>query len=177
MFSMTGATDDSNNYRGIALSNILLKVLDWVVLILFDKELKNDENQFGFQEESSANMCTWTAIETINYFVNRGSPVYACLLDYRKAFDYCNHVIMFKNLLSRNMNKVFIRLLIVMYLNQTCYINWQQTHSSLFSVTNGTRQGGVFSPRGGLQHIWIHSYQDSGQVDLVVGLLDIGWEV
>ena len=93
-----GATDNSNNYRGIALSSIILKVFDWVVLILFDKELKNDENQFGYQAESSANMCTWTAIKTINYFVNRGSPVYVCLLDYRKAFDYCNHVIMFRNL-------------------------------------------------------------------------------
>ena len=82
-----GATDDSNNYRGIALSSILLKVFDWVVLLLFDKELQNDENQFGYQTESSANMCTWTAIETINYFVNRGSPVCVYLLDYSKAFD------------------------------------------------------------------------------------------
>ena len=40
-----GATDDSNNYRGIALRSILLKVFDWVVLLLFDKELQNDENQ------------------------------------------------------------------------------------------------------------------------------------
>ena len=143
-----GATDDSNNYRGIALSSILLKVFDWVVLILFDRELVNDENQFGYLEESSANMCTWTAIETINHFVKKGSPVYACLLDYRKAFDYCNHVIMFKNLLNRNINRVFIRLIIVMYL-QTCYIKWQHICSDPFSVTNGTRQGGVFSPRGG----------------------------
>ena len=84
-------------------------------------------------------MCTWTAIETINHFVNLGSPVYACLLDYRKAFDYCNHVIMFQNLINRNMNKVFVRLIIVMYLNQTCYIKWQHICSDPFSVTNGTR--------------------------------------
>ena len=44
------STDDSNNYRGIALSNILLKVVDWLVLILCDKELKNDDNQFGYQQ-------------------------------------------------------------------------------------------------------------------------------
>ena len=37
----------------------------------------------------------------------------------------------------------------VMYLNQTCYIKWQQTYSDSFAVTNGTRQEGVFSPRGG----------------------------
>ena len=50
------------NKRCIALSSILLKVFDWVVLLLFDKELENDPNQFGYQAESSANMCTWTAI-------------------------------------------------------------------------------------------------------------------
>ena len=144
-----GATDDSNNYRGIALSSILLKVFDWVVLLIFDKELQNDQNQFGYQQESSANMCTWTAIETVNYFVNRGSTVYACLLDYRKAFDYCNHVIMFRNLLGRKINKIFIRLMIFMYLKQSCFIKWHQTRSYSFTVTNGTRQGGVFSPRGG----------------------------
>ena len=144
-----GATDDSSNYRGIALSSILLKVFDWVVLLVFDKELQNDPNQFGYQEESSANMCTWTAIETINYFVNRGSAVYACLLDYRKAFDYCNHVIMFGNLLTRKVNRIFLRLMMFMYLYQSCFIKWNQTRSYSFSVTNGTRQGGVFSPRGG----------------------------
>ena len=63
--------------------------------------------------------------------------------------DFCNHVIMFKNLLDRGSNKIFIRLMIVMYLQQYCFINWQQNCSYSFSVKNGTRQGGVFSPRGG----------------------------
>ena len=144
-----GPTDDSGNYRGIALSSIILKVFDWVVLIIFDKELQTDPNQFGFQEESSASMCTWTALEVINFFVNRGSPVYACLLDYRKAFDLVNHVIMFENLIGRKISLIFIRVMIFMYINQACYIKWQQTKSSSFSVTNGTRQGGVFSPKGG----------------------------
>ena len=75
--------------------------------------------------------------------------MYGCLLDYRKVFDYCNHVIMFQNLLDRKVNKVFIRLMIFMYLNQSCFIRWNQQRSYSFSVTNGTRQGGVFSPRGG----------------------------
>ena len=144
-----GPTDDSRNCRGIALSSIILKVFDWVVLIIFDKELQTDHNQFGFQEESSASMCTWTAMEVVNFFVNRGSPVYACLLDYRKAFDLVNHVIMFQNLIDRKVSLIFIRCMIFMYINQSCYIRWQQTRSYSFGVTNGTRQGGVFSPKGG----------------------------
>jgi hypothetical protein len=87
----------------------LLKILDWVVLILFDKELKTDQNQFGFEAGSSTTMCSWTVVEVVNYFSRKGSPVYAALLDYRKAFDYVNHVKMFRNLISRNINLVFIR--------------------------------------------------------------------
>ena len=121
-----GPTDDSGNYRGIALSSIILKVFDWVVLIIFDKELQTDFNQFGFQEESSASMCTWTALEVINFFTNRGSPVYACLLDYRKAFDLVNHVTMFKNLIGRRVSLIFIRTMIFMYINQSCYIKWHR---------------------------------------------------
>ena len=96
-----GAIDDSANYRGIALSSVLLKVFDWIVLLLFEDKLCNDLNQFGYQNGSSANMCTWAVIETVNHFVKKGSPVYACLLDYRKAFDLCNHVVLFKNLIDR----------------------------------------------------------------------------
>ena len=94
-------------------------------------------------------MCTWTAIEVINYFVNRGSVVYGCLLDYRKAFDLVNHVIMFQNLLDKKISPIFIRSMIFMYFHQSCYIRWQQTRSYSFQVTNGTRQCGVFSPKGG----------------------------
>ena len=44
-----GAIDDSANYRGIALSSVLLKVFDWIVLLLFEDKLCNDLNQFGYQ--------------------------------------------------------------------------------------------------------------------------------
>ena len=51
-----GKDDDSSNYRGIALSSLLLKIFDWVILLLFDEELKTDQNQFGFETGSSTSM-------------------------------------------------------------------------------------------------------------------------
>ena len=143
------ATDDSGNYRGIALSSLILKIFDWVVLILCEYELKCDDNQFGFQSNSSTIMCTWSVIEVINWFTSRGTPIYACLLDYRKAFDLVNHVKMFENLISRGLSPIIIRLMILMYLTQRCYIRWGNARSYSFGVTNGTRQGSVFSPQGG----------------------------
>ena len=147
--SQKKALDDSNNYRGIAISSLFLKVFDWIILSLFSNELTCDDNQFGFQPKSSTVMCTWTVMEVVNWFLNNGSSVYACFLDYRKAFDLVNHVKMFKNVIDRKLNCVFIRLMIVMYISQTCYIKWGNSRSYSFSVTNGTRQGSVFSPLGG----------------------------
>ena len=94
-------------------------------------------------------MCSWTVIEVVNYFSRKGSPVFAALLDYRKAFDYVNHVKMFQNLIKRKVNIIFIRLMVFIYLYQRCYIKWQASRSYSFGVTNGTRQGSIFSPRGG----------------------------
>ena len=115
-----GKDDDSNNYRGIALSSLFLKIFDWILLLLFDDELKTDQNQFGFETGSSTSMCSWTVVEVVNYYSRKGSPVYAALLDYRKAFDYVNHVKMFQNLIGRKINRFFIRLMIFVYLYQRC---------------------------------------------------------
>ena len=41
---------------------------------------------------------------------------------------------------------VFLRILIVIYLGQKCFIRWNSSDSSYFSVQNGVRQGAVLSP-------------------------------
>ena len=56
---------------------------------------------------------------------------------------------MFKNLIGRGVSNIFLRLLMFIYLYQRCYIKWQSARSYSFGVTNGTRQGSIFSPRGG----------------------------
>ena len=44
---------------------------------------------------------------------------------------------------------MFVRFLMFIYINQKCYVKWKETRSYSFTVNNGTRQGSVFSPRGG----------------------------
>ena len=86
-----GDACSSENYRSIAISSMILKIFDWVVLLLFEKELRTDELQFGFQQKTSTNMCTWLVVETIDYFQRNGSEVYACVMDLSKAFDRIKH--------------------------------------------------------------------------------------
>ena len=68
--------NDSKNYRSIAMSSLILKLLDWIILLLFGVSLGVDELQFAYQPGSSTSMCTWAAVETIDYFMRIGTEVY-----------------------------------------------------------------------------------------------------
>ena len=43
-----GDGKSSDNYRSIALSSVVLKLLDWIVLLLFGEKLGFDELQFSY---------------------------------------------------------------------------------------------------------------------------------
>ena len=49
----------SKNYRGIAISSLILKVFDNCFLLLFGNLLSNDVLQSGFQSRCSTVQCTW----------------------------------------------------------------------------------------------------------------------
>ena len=45
------------------------------------------ETKFGFQESSGCIEASFTILETINHMLERGSKMFSCFLDVRKAFD------------------------------------------------------------------------------------------
>ena len=44
-----GDISSSNNYRSIALSSLILKIFDWIILLLHGAKLSTDELQFGYE--------------------------------------------------------------------------------------------------------------------------------
>ena len=90
-------------------------------------------------------MCTWALLETISYFLRNGSEVFACTIDMTKAFDLVQHSLLFRKLLQAGLPTIFIRLLLVIYIKQFANVKWNNSYSSMFSLRNGVRQGGVLS--------------------------------
>ena len=134
-----------NNYRLIAISALFLKILDYIILTLYSDRFNSSNLQFGFQTNSSCAMCSWTLLETVNYFTNRGSPMFVCLLDLSKAFDTIKHDKLFQKL-SEKIPPLCLRIIIYSYLFQKCAVKWANSLSDNFSVSNGVRQGAVASP-------------------------------
>ncbi len=140
-----GDAESSDNYRSIALSSVILKIFDWIVLTLFGKTLGLDELQLSYQKNCSTTMCTWLVVESIGHFTRNGSEVYACFMDMKKAFDLVKHSLLFRKLVERKMPPIFIRLLIYMYVHQAAKVKWNGSLSDAFSILNGVKQGAVLS--------------------------------
>lgn len=136
----------SNNYRGIALSSLLGKMLDFIILNRYRDILSSCEYQFGFKRNSSTNLCTMVLKEAINYYNYNNNIVFCCFLDATKAFDRVNYCKLFRLLLSRNLPPHIIRLLMNIYVNNNVCVSWCNVKSDTFRALNGVKQGAILSP-------------------------------
>ena len=79
---------DSDKYRSIAISSLLGKILDHIIIEKQSEALKTSNYQFGFKAKSSTVLCSTMVNETVQYYSeNGGKPVYVLLLDAYRAFD------------------------------------------------------------------------------------------
>lgn len=136
---------NSSNYRSVAICSLVMKIFDWILILLYGELLSFDELQFAYQKKTSTTMCTWVVSETIDYFLRNDSDVFACMMDMTKAFDLVKHGILFRKLIDRGIPPVYIRLTIFIYRNQKSNVLWGNIHSDSFSIHNGVRQGAVIS--------------------------------
>ena len=137
---------NDSNYRAIAMSNILGKLLDKVILANHTMASKSSDLQFGFKSESSTAACTFVLDEVVNYYNRHGSDVHVVLLDASKAFDRVDHIKLFNILVGKGVCPTLLKLLFNMYSQQTMTVQWANVTSNAFKTSNGVKQGGVLSP-------------------------------
>ena len=138
--------NDSNNYRAIALSSVLGKLLDRIILSKYYDNFVTSDYQYGFKKQHSTVNCTFVVNEVIQYYLNNSTNVYTILLDASRAFDRVNYIKLFRLLLRRRLCPVVTRFLANMYTSQSVRVKWGNVISPQVLVSNGVKQGGVISP-------------------------------
>jgi len=136
----------SSNYRGIALSSSINKVIDWIILIANKQTFLTSDLQFAFKAHSSTSMCTLVLKEVASYYSDRGGSVFCAMLDASKAFDRLRYDKLFTVLRKRELDPLTFRLLLFSYEHQLTRTQWLSESSTYFTSKNGIRQGGVASP-------------------------------
>ena len=92
LFKGKGAkANNKENCRGITLFSTLCKIYGIILLNRLENYASHNqyfsEMQFGFQEGVGCTEASFTILEAINHMHERGSKIFGCFLDVRKAFD------------------------------------------------------------------------------------------
>jgi hypothetical protein len=140
-----GNITDIDNYHPIALTCIISKVLETVILNMYEDLLTTSSNQFGFKRGHSTDSCVFSLKQIVECYRIQSSPLYLGFLDASKAFDKINHWILLKKLIDRKVPILIVRLLYTWFNLQQFFIRWGNVLSHPFNVSNGVRQGGVLS--------------------------------
>jgi len=143
----SGDLSDINNYRAIALSNCLSKLLESLMLSCFQSHDSYDDfHQFGFKKDHSTSLGCTVLKRVIEYYRHHGSYVFASFLDLSKAFDSVDHGLLFRKLIDLKCPANMTKLLVFWYSNQQINVKWKHIITSSFFMKNGTRQGSILSP-------------------------------
>ena len=64
---------DSDKYRSIAISTLLGKILDHIIIVKQSEALTTSQHQYGFKANSSTILCSTMVIETVQYYTENGA--------------------------------------------------------------------------------------------------------
>ena len=144
--SKLNSLSDSNNYRAIALSSLLCKLLDACIITKQSKVFQSHDLLFAYKSDHSTVQCVSMIREIVSYYKSKSTHVFMCMLDASKAFDKVNLLLLFKKLRLKGMCPLILRFIIKMYINQCIQVKWNNLKSEKCSISNGVKQGGVMSP-------------------------------
>ena len=152
--------NNKDSYRGITLFPTLCKIYEMVLLNRLEKFAADrgyfSELQFGFREGLGCIAASFTILETINHMLERGSKVFSCFLDVRKAFD----TVWIDGLLYKLFNDLSIKgrmwlAIKDLYTDVKAQVLYSGELSGEFDVSQGTGQGRIFAPF--MQKVYINS--------------------
>ena len=123
-----------NNYRAIAGASQLLKMFEYVILILWGDLVQSDSLQAGFKRKSSCTMASWLVFEVGQWFYQRGGAVHAAFCDMSKAFDYVLYNKLFEKLLATGMPAIVVKVIVYAYQEQKGWVRVSSKNSESFSA-------------------------------------------
>ena len=147
----SGTKSDLSNYRGVCISSCLGKLycslLNQRLLELINSSDMLHKCQIGFLANNRTADHVLTPRTLIDDCVNcHKSKIYACFVDFRKAFDSVWHDALVHELSQINVLGNFYIVIKSFYANSTCSIRIGNNQTQPFQYTRGVRQGCILSP-------------------------------
>lgn len=138
-----------DNYRGITIASILLKVLEHICM---ESELKDaidlqqSDMQVGFTNSRSPSLASLLITEAAAEAKHQKRPLFVTSLDAKKAFDVVKHHKLKGKLYNLGINPTWWNIIDDLYTDSKEHIRWNGQDSRSYSITQGVKQGSLISP-------------------------------
>ena len=148
----SGDKFDPNNYRGVCVSSNLGKVFCCIINARIQAFLTEhsvlSKSQIGFLPNHRTTDHIYTLHTLINQHVhqNSNSKIFACFVDFKKAFDSIWHTGLFYQTLQCGVGGKVYDIIKSIYLNNKCGIKLGDKRTEYFTQGRGVRQGCSLSP-------------------------------
>ena len=127
-----------DNYRGITLTSMVAKVLEFLLLERLDMVFMEAGlphiNQTTYRRRVSCEDAVFATQEFVAKYLRGGSPVYMCLYDLQKAFDSVEYPVLLEKLFDAGVNGKMWRLLKSWYEDGFCQVKLDGRPSTSYRV-------------------------------------------
>ena len=145
-----GCKEDPNNYRGITVTGCLGKLFNTILNARLDKYLSENNLinncQIGISKASRTSDHMFVVKCIIDHYFAKGSKIYSCFVDFKKAFDSVLHTAILIKLVRMDINGLFYNIIKNMYSQSLLCVKVNSKITNTFQSLVGVRQGDVLSP-------------------------------
>lgn len=145
-----GDVSDTNNYRGISLSNIGSKVYGIIINNRLQEYVEQNnitgEHQAGFKRGYSTIDQMFTLLALIQKQFSFNRKLYVAFIDFEKAFDSINRNLLWPILCKNGIQGKLFKCIRSMYDVVKTRIRCGNTLTDYISCTRGVKQGDICSP-------------------------------
>jgi hypothetical protein len=145
-----GAVTDPSNYRGLTITSSIGKLFNMVLNNRLNDFLEKHkiikQEQIGFCKKTRTSDHMFVLKTLIQKYINNGKKLFACFVDFKRAFDSVLHAALFYKLQQLQIGGNFYHTIKNMYANSMICVKRKDKITNMFPSKIGVRQGDVLSP-------------------------------
>ena len=146
LYKSKGDALETGNYRGLKLTEQVMKVLERIVDGLIRQVVSIDDSQFGFVPGRGITDAIFVVRQLQEKYLAASKRLYMAFVDLEKAFDRVPRKVIWRALRKLGVDEWIVPLVQGMYSNARSHVRVGEGYSEEFEVKVGVHQGSVLSP-------------------------------
>ena len=146
VFKAKGEAIDRGNYRGLKLTEHVLKVVERILEDIIRDVVNVNDMQFEFMPGCGTTDPIFISRQIQEKYIGKNRNLYFAFVDLEKAFERVPRKVLWWALRKVGIPEWIVRVVQIMYQNTRSRVRIKNSYSDVFCVQVGLHQGSVLSP-------------------------------